>query len=125
LRTLLELRSGPNAGTKVALQPGQPLRFGRRAEANHSFPNDKAMSGLHFAIQLDEKGCRLVDLNSSNGTFVKGTASKTPPSPTATKSGPARQPSSFVCFATTRLQPRNNKAPRPSLHQKSSKRPNL
>jgi pSer/pThr/pTyr-binding forkhead associated (FHA) protein len=30
------------------------------------------MSSLHFAIEYSEKGCRLLDLNSSNGTFLNG-----------------------------------------------------
>lgn len=49
------------------------MRIGRRADADHSFPDDKQMSGLHFAIEYTEKGCRLLDHNSSNGTFLNGT----------------------------------------------------
>jgi hypothetical protein len=30
------------------------------------------MSGLHFAIEFGPKGCRLLDLESSNGTFLNG-----------------------------------------------------
>jgi hypothetical protein len=72
MKILLELRSGPNAGTKLPLAPGQPLRVGRNPKADHPFPNDKLMSGLHFAIDYGEKGCRLLDLQSSNGTFLNG-----------------------------------------------------
>jgi hypothetical protein len=30
------------------------------------------MSGLHFAIEFGPKGCRILDLQSSNGTFLNG-----------------------------------------------------
>src|SRR5579859_2880623 len=72
MKAVLELRSGPNAGAKLALVPGGSLRIGRTSQADHAFPDDKLMSGLHFAIEHTEKGCRLLDLNSSNGTFLNG-----------------------------------------------------
>jgi uncharacterized protein DUF4123/FHA domain-containing protein len=68
----IEIRSGPNAGTKIPLTLGQPLRIGRNPKADPAFPDDKLMSGLHFAIEVNEKGCRLRDLNSSNGTLLNG-----------------------------------------------------
>jgi hypothetical protein len=68
----LEIRSSPNAGTKIPLAPGQPLRVGRNPKADHAFPDDKLMSSLHFAVDYGEKGCRLLDLKSSNGTFLNG-----------------------------------------------------
>src|ERR1700676_693187 len=72
MQLLLEIRSGSNAGTKISLNPGQPLRVGRTSKADHSFPDDKLMSSLHFAIEYGEKGCRILDLQSSNGTFLNG-----------------------------------------------------
>lgn len=72
MRILLEVKSGPNAGSKQPLVSGQTLRIGRRTEAEHSFPGDKQMSGLHFAIEYGDKGCRLLDLGSSNGTYLNG-----------------------------------------------------
>jgi Domain of unknown function (DUF4123)/FHA domain len=69
---IIELMGGPLAGTKIRLKPGQPLRIGRSPKANHAFPDDKLMSSLHFAIDYGEKGCRLLDLQSSNGTFLNG-----------------------------------------------------
>ena len=56
----------------MQLAPGKPLRIGRTNKADHAFPDDKLMSSLHFAIEYGEKGCRLLDLNSSNGTFLNG-----------------------------------------------------
>jgi Domain of unknown function (DUF4123)/FHA domain len=72
VRLLLEIRSGSSAGTKIPLAPGQPLRIGRNPKADYSFPDDKLMSSLHFAIDYSEKGCRILDLQSSNGTFLNG-----------------------------------------------------
>jgi hypothetical protein len=72
MQVLLEIRSGPNAGDKIPLTPGLPLRLGRNPNADHPFPDDKLMSSLHFAIDYGEKGCRILDLNSSNGTFLNG-----------------------------------------------------
>lgn len=72
MQIFLETRSDSNAGAKIRLVPGKPLRVGRTDKADHSFPGDKQMSGLHFAIEVSEKGCRLLDLNSSNGTFLNG-----------------------------------------------------
>jgi len=72
MKILLEIRSGSNEGTKLPLGSGATLRIGRTDKADHAFPDDKQMSGLHFAVELTEKGCRLLDLNSSNGTFLNG-----------------------------------------------------
>jgi pSer/pThr/pTyr-binding forkhead associated (FHA) protein len=72
MQIFLETRSDSNAGAKIRLVPGKPLRVGRTDKADHPFPGDKQMSGLHFAIEVSEKGCRLLDLNSSNGTFLNG-----------------------------------------------------
>jgi pSer/pThr/pTyr-binding forkhead associated (FHA) protein len=72
MQILLEIRSGLNAGAKIALKPGQLLRIGRHPEADKSIPDDKRMSSLHFAVEYGEQGCRLLDLKSSNGTFLNG-----------------------------------------------------
>ena len=72
MQILLEVRSASNADGRLLLTPGRPLRIGRTDKADHAFPDDKQMSSLHFAVELTEKGCHLVDLNSSNGTFLNG-----------------------------------------------------
>jgi hypothetical protein len=68
----LEIRSGPNAGTNIPLDPGHLLRIGRHPQADQCISGDKRMSGLHFAVEYGEKGCLLRDLKSSNGTFLNG-----------------------------------------------------
>ena len=72
MQIFLETRSDSNAGAKIRLVPGKPLRVGRTDKADRAFPGDKLMSSLHFAIEYGEKGCRLLDLQSSNGTFLNG-----------------------------------------------------
>jgi pSer/pThr/pTyr-binding forkhead associated (FHA) protein len=72
MKVVLEIRSGPNAGSKVPMILGSPKRIGRNPKADQSFLDDKLMSSLHFAIDYGEKGCRLLDLQSSNGTFLNG-----------------------------------------------------
>lgn len=72
MQIFLEIRSGPNAGTQIPLTPGQPLRIGRTNKAEHAFPNDPRLSGVHCAFECDARGCRVRDLDSSNGTFLNG-----------------------------------------------------
>jgi hypothetical protein len=72
MKVILEIRSGPNAGAQVQLSPGQSVRLGRNPKADHAFPDDKLMSSLHFAVDYGERGCRVLDLRSSNGTFLNG-----------------------------------------------------
>jgi hypothetical protein len=68
----LEIRSGPSAGRKVSVEPGHSARIGRSALADIVFSNDTHMSGVHYVVECDEKGCLLRDLDSSNGTLVNG-----------------------------------------------------
>ncbi len=73
----LQLKSGPLAGQIVTIRMGQSLVIGRTPDrAQFTVPHDKEMSGAHFAVECDEKGCRLRDLNSSNGTFLNGARAK-------------------------------------------------
>src|SRR5712692_4043523 len=69
---ILEVKTGAPAREKIALKPGQSARVGRTSKSDHAFPDDKLMSGIHFAIECTDKGCRIRDLNSSNGTFLNG-----------------------------------------------------
>jgi pSer/pThr/pTyr-binding forkhead associated (FHA) protein len=73
----LELKSGPLAGQIVTIRMGQSFVIGRTPDrAQFAVPHDKEMSGAHFAVECDEKGCRLRDLKSSNGTFLNGARAK-------------------------------------------------
>jgi hypothetical protein len=72
VRLILEIRSGPTAGRKIALEPGHSVTVGRTARADVVLADDTHMSGLHFVLVSDARGCVLRDLNSSNGTSVNG-----------------------------------------------------
>ena len=68
----LEVRSGPQTGSRIRLNPGQPVRIGRTTRADFAFSDDSHMSGLHFSAEAVENGCRFTDLNSSNGSWLNG-----------------------------------------------------
>lgn len=79
MRLILEIRSGPAAGRKIAVEPGQSLTVGRTPRADVVFADDNHMSGLHFVVMSDARGCVLRDLNSSNGTLLNGAKVATAP----------------------------------------------
>ena len=69
---LLEATSGPSVGKQVRLQAGQSVRVGRSSKSDFAFPEDSHISTVHFAIEVDENGCRITDLGSTNGTLLNG-----------------------------------------------------
>ncbi len=75
MRVTLEIRSGPSAGRKVSLETGRSARIGRNSLAD-IVCSDNYMSGVHFLVECDEKGCVLRDLGSRNGTLVNGQSVK-------------------------------------------------
>jgi len=70
----LEVRSGSQAGTRIRLNPGEPVRIGRTQASDFAFPDDPHMSGAHFSAEAMDtaNGCRVVDLNSRNGSWLNG-----------------------------------------------------
>ncbi len=72
MRIIVEVASGPAAGKKIVLGAGLVLKVGRTEWADHSFPHDGQMSGVHFALETDSAACYVRDLGSTNGTFVNG-----------------------------------------------------
>ncbi len=72
MRVVLEVVSGPAAGQKAALGPGQELRVGRTEWADFAVPGDGHMSAEHFAVWTDNVACYVKDLGSSNGTRLNG-----------------------------------------------------
>jgi len=71
MRLILEMISGPLKGKKVAVEEHQVVRVGRTTKADF-VTEDTFMSGEHFAIQCEDKVCRLLDLKSRNGTKLNG-----------------------------------------------------
>jgi pSer/pThr/pTyr-binding forkhead associated (FHA) protein len=69
---LLETTSGASVGKQVRLLPGQSIRVGRTRKSDLVLPGDSHISSVHFSVEVDETGCRLTDLNSTNGTLLNG-----------------------------------------------------
>lgn len=72
MAVILEVKSGPLAGKKIPVQAGQVATFGRTDKATYAFQGDERMSRLHFSVETDARGSRLVDRGSANGTFLNG-----------------------------------------------------
>jgi pSer/pThr/pTyr-binding forkhead associated (FHA) protein len=70
---ILEVRAGPSAGQTIPLATRRSVVIGRaEGRAGFAVPDDKQMSGVHFAVESGTSGCRLVDQGSTNGTFLNG-----------------------------------------------------
>ena len=72
MAVILEIKSGPFAGQRVAVVGGQTVTVGRTNRANYAIPHDTFMSATHFGVECGSRGCVLTDQKSSNGTFVNG-----------------------------------------------------
>ena len=70
MRVFLEVRTGSSAGKKIPLKTGESVRIGRTPKSDFVVSQDTMMSGAHFIVECEEKGCRIRDLKSSNGTLV-------------------------------------------------------
>ena len=66
----IKFLSGPKAGKEVFLQPGL-LVLGRENSCSISIPSN-GISKKHAQILVKETGLVIEDLNSRNGTFIKG-----------------------------------------------------
>jgi DNA-binding NtrC family response regulator len=69
-RCRVEVVGGPDAGLKRDIE-APVIRIGAR-RGNDVQLTDSQVSGIHCEIRLDERGYRLRDLDSTNGTFVSG-----------------------------------------------------
>jgi len=69
-RCRLHVVAGPDKGAIKEIE-APVIRIGAR-RGNDVRLSDSKVSGLHCEIQLDERGYRLCDLDSTNGTFVSG-----------------------------------------------------
>jgi hypothetical protein len=72
VRVLLKVASGTHSATAI-LRPGETLRVGRALPADWIFAEDHMMSRMHFCLECTPDGCRIIDLNSANGTLLAST----------------------------------------------------
>ena len=77
-RTTLKLRKcrltvtgGPDIGKEV-ISDKERIRIGAHSSNDMVLSEDRTASRHHFEIQYTERGYLLVDLNSTNGTFLDG-----------------------------------------------------
>jgi len=70
-RCRLVVQGGPDAGKEV-ISDKERLRVGAHPASDLVLTEDRAASRNHFEIQYTERGYLLVDLNSTNGTFLDG-----------------------------------------------------
>jgi hypothetical protein len=72
IEVVIQIETGPESGKRVTLRRGDAVKFGRGAKADIALPYDDLLSGLHFAVEFDDRGCRVRDLGSRNGTRLNG-----------------------------------------------------
>ncbi|MCO8121115.1 FHA domain-containing protein [Stieleria sp. TO1_6] len=72
MRITLKVTQGAAKGRTQLLRVPCVLTVGRTEQSDFSIPADASLSSLHFKLSCDQHGCRVVDLNSTNGTFVGG-----------------------------------------------------
>src|SRR5262245_52484790 len=69
-RCRLEVVGGPDAGLVKEFE-STVIRVGARRGVDLELTDSK-VSGMHVEIRLDERGYRLRDMESTNGTWVGG-----------------------------------------------------
>ncbi len=72
MRVMLQIIDGPCHNRRLWLRDSQSVTVGRTSRAEFVLPEDPMVSGIHFTVSCDGKQCHIVDMNSTNGTFVNG-----------------------------------------------------
>ncbi len=72
MRVVLDVVSGPRVGRSFIFDADgrETVVVGRSRLAHCPMPEDAALSRDHFRLELDPPACELLDLGSTNGTFV-------------------------------------------------------
>ncbi len=66
----LRVRDGGSLRDVAVLAAEEPLTIGRDQDADMSFPFDTQMSSLHAQVVLQGQVCTVIDLESTNGTYL-------------------------------------------------------
>ncbi len=72
MRVVVEVESGPRQGGRWLLRAGDRMSFGRTEGSDIIIADDPVMSSRHFQVSVEADGCRIEDLNSTNGTWIDG-----------------------------------------------------
>lgn len=70
MQASLEIQSGPRAGETIVVKEGVTITVGRTTSADFPLPQDTFLSRVHFAVECNGSGCRLIDRQSANGTLL-------------------------------------------------------
>ncbi len=73
---VLEATNGPLDGKRWEFE--RSIEIGRDGSLAASLAVDSAVSRRHARVEADEAGVRVIDLGSSNGTIVDGSAIAAP-----------------------------------------------
>ena len=68
----LTIPSGFRSGSSIIVPEGQSVEIGRTSPPDNAFRDDQFMSRLHMRVSCNETECVVLDLSSSNGTYVNG-----------------------------------------------------
>lgn len=71
MQVILKVVSGPSAGRKFWLRPGDYTEVGSKAGVDFTV-NDNAMDRVHFMLECTHQGCKIYDGESPKPTFVNG-----------------------------------------------------
>ena len=69
MRIILNILDGPYAG-KIFEFTDFPISIGRMPNNNLNLPHDNYISRAHCSIISDENNILIIDLKSTNGTFI-------------------------------------------------------
>ncbi len=73
MRITLTVTSGPHQGKLFSFENHDTFLVGRGKRAHFRLPfEDKYFSRIHFMVEVNPPQCRLLDMGSTNGTFVNG-----------------------------------------------------
>ncbi len=73
MRINLTVTSGPHEGKIFTFEEHENFIVGRSKRAHFQLPvKDKYFSRIHFMIEVNPPQCRLMDMGSTNGTYVNG-----------------------------------------------------
>ncbi|MDB5349655.1 MAG: stkP 4 [Planctomycetota bacterium] len=73
MKVILKVTGGPHQGQSFAFGEHDTFVVGRSDSAQFRLPfKDKTLSRVHFLVEVNPPSCRLMDMASTNGTFVNG-----------------------------------------------------